>query len=82
METFLVVRTFWNSTGKMSNSQEEFATFDLAKKRAYTILGTDIGKDSVAYEIVTILSGTGTQMFLETVDNRPEPEPEPEPIEE
>ena len=78
METYLVVRTFWNNSGKMSNSQEEYATFDLAKKRAYTILGTDIGKETVAYEIVTILSGTGTQMFLETVDNRVVEEPEGE----
>ena len=78
METYLVVRTFWNNSGKMSNSQEEYATFDLAKKRAYTILGTDIGKETVAYEIVTILSGTGTQMFLETVDNRVVEAPEGE----
>lgn len=70
METFIVTRIFWNGQGAKSNSCEEFDTFDLAKKRAYTILGSDIGKDSVAYEIVTILSGTGTQMFLEIVDNR------------
>lgn len=75
METFIVTRIFWNGQGTRSNSCEEFDTFDLAKKRAYTILGSDIGKDSVAYEIVTILSGTGTQMFLETVDNRVVEEP-------
>lgn len=75
METFIVTRIFWNGQGTRSNSCEEFETFDLAKKRAYTILGSDIGKDSVAYEIVTILSGTGTQMFLEIVDNRVAEEP-------
>lgn len=78
METFIVTRIFWNGQGTRSNSCEEFDTFDLAKKRAYTILGSDIGKDSVAYEIVTILSGTGTQMFLEIVDNRVVEEPEEE----
>ena len=78
METFIVVRIYWNGQGTRSNSCEEFETFDLAKKRAYTILGSDIGKDSVSYEIVSILSGTGTQMFLETVDNRTEPEPNEE----
>lgn len=75
METFIVTRIFWNGQGTRSNSCEEFDTFDLAKKRAYTILGSDIGKDSVAYEIVTILSGTGAQMFLETIDNRVVEEP-------
>ena len=78
METYIVTRIFWNGQGTRSNSCEEFDTFDLAKKRAYTILGTDIGKETVSYEIVTILSGTGTQMFLETVDNRQEPEPNEE----
>lgn len=71
METFIVTRIFWNGQGTRSNSCEEFDTFDLAKKRAYTILGSDIGKDSVSFEIVTILSAAdGHQMFLETIDNR------------
>jgi len=72
MATFIVVRIYWNASGTRSNSCEEFDTFDLAKKRAYTILGSDIGKDSVQYEIVSILNGAGLQMFLETVDNRVE----------
>ena len=72
MGTFIVTRIYWNGEGTRSNSCEEYESFDLAKKRAYTILGSDIGKDSVAFEIVTILSGAdGHQMFLETVDNRP-----------
>ena len=71
MATFIVVRVFWNGAGTRSNSCEEYDTFDLAKKRAYTILGSDIGKDGVSFEIVTILAGSdGHQMFLETVDNR------------
>lgn len=78
METFIVTRIFWNGQGTRSNSCEEFDTFDLAKKRAYTILGSDIGKDSVQYEIVSILNGAGLQMFLETIDNRTPEEPEPE----
>lgn len=75
MDLFLVVRTFWNAQGQRSNSQEEFSTFDNAKKRFYTILGGDIGKDSVAYEIVTILNGQGIQIMVETIDNRVAEEP-------
>ena len=75
MDLFLVVRTFWNAQGQRSNSQEEFSTFDNAKKRFYTILGGDIGKDSVAYEIVTILNGQGIQIMVETIDNRVVEEP-------
>ena len=73
MDTYLVDRIFWNYQNQKSHSCEEVETYDLAKKRAYTILGSDIGKDTVAFEIVTILSGSdGHQMFLETVDNRTE----------
>lgn len=77
MEGYLVVRTWWDYTGKQSNSQELKETYDLAKKRMYTILGGDIGKDTVAFEIVTILNATsGMQLVCDVIDNRP-PEPEP-----
>lgn len=79
MDGYLVVRTYWASTGTQSNSQELKETFELAKKRMYTILGSDIDKETVAFEIVTILDArTGMQMLCEVVDNRPDPEPEPE----
>lgn len=70
MNIFLVERIFWNGQGSKSHSCEEFPTFNDAKKRMYTILGSDIGKESVAYEIVTILNGQGIQLVVETVDNR------------
>ena len=77
MNGFLVIRTYWNYNDQQSNSQELKATFDEARKRMFTILGTDIGKDSIQFEIVTILDArTGLQMEKEIVDNRPEPEPE------
>lgn len=83
MEGYLVVRTWWDYSDKQSNSQELKETFDLAKKRMYTILGGDIGKDTVAFEIVTILNAqSGEQVRVEVIDNRPEPEPEPNPGEE
>lgn len=78
MEGYLVVRTWWDYSGKQSNSQELKETFDLAKKRMYTILGGDIEKDTVAFEIVTILNATnGVQVLSDVIDNRPEPEPNP-----
>lgn len=74
MEGYLVVRTWWDNTGKQSNSQELKETFELAKKRMYTILGSDIDKDTVAFEIVTILDAkTGMQLSCDVIDNRPEP---------
>lgn len=75
MDIFLVERIFWNGQGSKSHSCEEFPTFNDAKKRMYTILGSDIGKDSVAYEIVTILNGQGIQIMVEIVDNRVAEEP-------
>lgn len=78
MEGYLVVRTWWDYTDKQSNSQELKETYDLAKKRMYTILGGDIGKETCAFEIVTILDAkTGMQMACDVIDNRP-PEPIPE----
>lgn len=72
MEGYLVIRTYWDYTGKQSNSQELKETFDLAKKRMYTILGSDIDKDTVAFEIVTILDAkTGMQLSCDVIDNRP-----------
>ena len=76
MEGYLVVRTYWDYSGKQSNSQELKETYDLAKKRMYTILGGDIAKDTVAFEIVTILNATnGLQLTCDVIDNRP-PEPD------
>ena len=76
MEGYLVVRTYWNYNDQQSNSQELKTTFDEARKRMFTILGSDIGKDTIQFEIVTILDAkTGLQMEKEIVDNR-EPEPE------
>ena len=78
MDGYLVVRTYWNYNDQQSNSQELKTTFDEARKRMFTILGGDIGKDSVAFEIVMIVNAqNGMQMACETVDNRP-PEPEGE----
>ena len=74
---YLVVRTFWSYQGAQSNSQEAKDSFELAKKRAYTILGSDIASETIAKEIVTILNPNGLQVFLEVIDNRtPEPEAE------
>lgn len=74
MEGYLVIRTYWDYTGKQSNSQELKETFELAKKRMYTILGSDIEKETVAFEIVTILDAkTGMQLSCDVIDNRTEP---------
>ena len=67
---FLVVRTYWNYSGQQSNSQEAKDSLKLAKKRAYTILGSDIDSENIAREVVTILNPDGLQVFLEVVDNR------------
>ena len=75
MNGFLVVRTYWNYSDQQSNAQELKATYDEARKRMFTILGGDIGKDSVAFEIVMIVNAkNGMQMNCETIDNRPDPE--------
>lgn len=74
MEGYLVIRTYWDYTGKQSNSQELKETFELAKKRMYTILGSDIEKETVAFEVVTILDAkTGMQLSCDVIDNRTEP---------
>ena len=78
MDGYLVVRTYWNYSDQQSNAQELKATYDEARKRMFTILGGDIGKDTVAFEIVMIVDArNGMQMNCETIDNRP-PEPEGE----
>ena len=83
MEGYLVVRTYWNYSYQQSNSQELKAGYDEARKRMFTILGGDINKDSVAFEIVMIIDAkTGVQLCCEVINNRPEPEPEPEGGEE
>ena len=71
---YLVVRCFWNASGTQSNSIEKFTDFNAAKKRFYTIMGSDIDKDSVSYEIVTILDASGGQYpeFTAYIDNRTE----------
>lgn len=67
-EFYLVVRCFWNYQNQQSNSIEKFTDFNAAKKRFYTILGSDIGKDTVAYEIVTILDRYGMQLSQYTAN--------------
>ena len=72
MEDFyLVVRVFWNGQGTQSNSIERYTDFNAARKRFYTILGSDIDKSSVSYEIVTILDNTGNHFpgYTATIDN-------------
>lgn len=67
-EFYLVVRCFWNYQNQQSNSIEKFTDFNAAKKRFYTILGSDIDKDTVAYEIVTILDRYGMQLSQYTAN--------------
>ena len=79
MNGYLVIRTYWNYSDQQSNAQELKETYDEARKRMFTILGGDIGKDNVAFEIVMIVDArNGMQMVCETINNRAESEGEGE----
>lgn len=66
---FFVVRTIIDVEGKQTNSIQLYGEEKGAKKRFYSIIASDIDKESVAYELVMIVTGDGITLETFIVDN-------------
>lgn len=76
---YIVTRFIISLEGTESHSQEMFKEDIKARKRYYSILASDIDKQTIAYELVQIVREDGICVASQVFDNRiPEPEPTPE----
>jgi hypothetical protein len=70
---YFVTRVFFDAaTGKQSNSIEKKDDEVAARKRFYTILGTDIDSSAISYEMVQIVREDGICAASEIIDHRTE----------
>lgn len=66
---FFVVRTIIDVEGKQTNSIQLYGEEKSARKRFYSIIASDIDKESVAYELVMIVTGDAITLETFIVDN-------------
>lgn len=62
--------------GNDSHSEEKFDSDLKARKRFYSILATDIDKQTIAYELVQIVREDGICVASQVFDNRVPEQPE------
>lgn len=71
---YFVTRVNFNQQGTQANSIQKFNDEKSAYKRFYSILGTDIDSETIAYEMVQIVREDGIAIASQVIDNREEGE--------
>lgn len=66
---FFVIRTFIDTEGKQNNSIQLYGEEKSARKRFYSIIASDIDKETVSYELVLIVTGDGITLETFIIDN-------------
>ena len=67
---YIVLRYIIPVEGNDSHSEERFADITSAKKRWHSIIASDIGKATIAYELIQIIREDGICVASEILDNR------------
>ena len=71
---FFVVRTFIDTEGKQNNSIQLYGEEKSARKRYYSIIASDIDKETIAFELVMLVTGDGITILDPFIIDNHEPE--------
>ena len=66
---YFVVRTYLDMDGKQNNSIQLYGEEKSAKKRFYSIIASDIDKESIQYELCMIVTGDGVTLETFQIEN-------------
>ena len=67
---YFVTRVILSTAGAQTQSIQRYDTEVLARKRAYTIIGSDIDKEDISYELVQVVRENGLCVCSEVIGNR------------
>lgn len=67
---YFVTRVIISTEGAQTQSIQRYDTEVQARKRAYTIIGSDLDKEGISFELVQVVKDNGLCLFSEVIDNR------------